>query len=80
MRDLSPELRGFLAALGLGAALALVFDLFRPLRRRAARLGCLMDGLFSLLAAALFGALGLYVCAGELRLLHGLSGILGAGS
>lgn len=76
----SQALRGFLAALALGAALALVFDLFRPLRRRLPRLGCLMDGLFSTAALCLFGALGLYVCGGELRLLHGAAACLGGGA
>ena len=43
----------FLALL-LGAAIGLLYDLLRPLRRRAGRMAPLFDGLFSLLSG--FGA------------------------
>lgn len=68
----------FLWAAALGLALGALFDFLRPLRNRLPRLGCLLDGLFSLVCLAGFGALGLYICRGGLRLLHGLAGALGA--
>ena len=48
------------AGLALGAALGLVYDLLRPLRRRAGRAGALFDVLFALLGGA---AAFVFACA-----------------
>ena len=68
---------GLLSAIALGAALGILYDLLRPLRRRAGRASSLADLLFALLAG-----IGAFCCAmsaesGRLRIWELAASLMG---